>query len=680
MSEEKFLRLIELERSQGNTIGEVAALKALKAFRETQVPEAPKVSAVDFSGVSPQARSFLESARSDVPMNERVQAFRANIEKGMPEQVALEQSAFGFGSTSEALGQFGRGIAATPETVLSIGSGMVAEPVAGLTGLAVSGIPGLQTGAGAGTVKAARDMLTFQPRTDVGKGGLKEFQESAGTFLQPIQKGIRRAGEVATEATGSPLVGTAVETGLSAIPEVVGLRKFAKKPSKIPQSIKESKTVKKARKATEATGIELFEGQQTLSRPALERQSFVQQLPSGVDKASKALEKQNIQASRAVDDLLAKIAPDEAIITGPERFRGAAQRAVEAKKISRKEKTSPIYNEAFDDARASNLEIDVSNIKKDFSDIAKDFPEKGKIRASINKALDLLDSGDLKRLHGAKMELDDLINSRADDALGATSRREVVAIKSQLLERMAEASPKYDAARAKFSELSKPVEAIENSIIGKVAEFDDVNLKSISRRIFDPAETNPQVVKNARMIINKVEPEAWNNLMRAEIERRMGSMKSDIGGGIDNIPSQLQRAIFGNKRSTDILLSGADKSTAKALNNLNTALKRASRGRATGSQTATRTEISKELRGGLTSGIRELFSRPVDTIVRVGEDAQFDARVSAMADALFDPKYQAKTTKLINSGRGKELVEFILSVEAAKQGARPEKEEEKQEE
>jgi hypothetical protein len=87
---------------------------------------------------------------------------------------------------------------------------------------------------------------------------------------------------------------------------------------------------------------------------------------------------------------------------------------------------------------------------------------------------------------------------------------------------------------------------------------------------------------------------------------------------------------------------------------LKTALGRARLGRPGGSQTAAREEIKSELKGGLVQGFRDWLRNPisgsvdkgVSMITMAGEDASFNSRVSILAKALYDPKWQPEMKAL----------------------------------
>jgi len=530
--------------------------------------------------------------------------------------------------------------------------------------------------------------------------------------------------------------------------------------------------ITEAQAASKATDIPLFQAQQTAVPAQLEKQSFIGLLPAGTRKASQELKKQNKAVSSAVDDFLSQIAPDQAVVTGPEKFRTAAQRALKAQDTIRKEASSPFYKEAFkqgadvdlapvtdiikqglDDfpaggevsksllniselisggAKKADVKTGIAKLSKELKlkgvDIATIFNErenaielskivvdKAKRNSGIGtdamkKLLDIADNNrsivtltpskdfggnlaklkrfykklgfvenkgsakdfrfqdtfireplksksgpSLNRLHNAKLEIDQMLEKFGDNSLGRTTKAKVMDVKTALLDQMDDASDLYRQARETFAAQSPAVNQLESSVIGKVSAMDDTQLKNISKRIFDPAETNPAVIRQAKKVINDVDPGAWNELLRSELERRMGSIKSTLAEGTtENVPGQMFNAIFGPSKSRAVLYNALDGDAKANLKFLETALKRASLGRPGGSQTATREEIKKELSGGISNSIREFFSNPVQatgntavsTLTGASRDAAFTKRTKAMAEALFDPAWKPRMNKL----------------------------------
>jgi hypothetical protein len=639
---------------------------ALAKARQRQATQQSELSGQQFKDipVTPQVQSFLRAARSDVPLERRELLFKQQLAKGLPEQAAIEQALFP--TTLSEGAEFAAGI---PGAIPAVVSGAVSEPLAGLAGLGAAAIPGGRTGAE--QVEATREALTIPP---IGQAA-QETLQTLGKELQPVAQAPRRAGEFAQDLGAPPWMATTIETGITAIPEAFGAGRFMRAPAQVRKVDEISEPVRQAQEVASEMEVDLFDFQKTLDPQKTREAEFMQQLSSGADKAAKALKTQNAQVSDAVDRVLAKIAPDDALQVGPRKFRDAAQRAIDAKKEIRREKTSPLYNEAFNEAKEQNLKVDVSDIRDEFSVLAQEFPEKGKIRTTIDKAVGFLDSDDLKKLHNAKMELDELIESRGEGSLGNVSKRNVVEIKNRLIDRIAEASPRYDEARAAFAELSPGVRELNESIIGNIANISDADLKRVSRRMFDPEETNVSVIMKAKEIIKSSDPDAWDMLLRSEIERRMGTIKPGVPGDIENLPAKLSNAIFGNQKNRKAILASADGDTKKALQSLDDVLGRASRGRIVGSPTASRAEIAQELREGRIGFVRDLFRKPVDLLVSTGEDAAFNNRVSSLTDALFDTRYQKDAIRYINSGRSKDFVGLLAKIEASKAAAREQKEE-----
>ena len=108
------------------------------------------------------------------------------------------------------------------EPVGTVLSSMVAEPVAGIAGIAQSLSPFADEGAGSRAVKATKEALTFQPRTEKGQAGLRsvgEALEPVGTFIKSAEKGI---GDVGFDIAG-PVGGAIGATVPTAIGEALGL-------------------------------------------------------------------------------------------------------------------------------------------------------------------------------------------------------------------------------------------------------------------------------------------------------------------------------------------------------------------------------------------------------------------------------------------------------------------------
>lgn len=117
-----------------------------------------------------------------------------------------------------------------PEAVLSLASSAVAEPIAGLAGIAGSILPG-EPGQGARFVESTRDALTFEPLSGPGKRQLNAIASIVAPVGEAIADIQQAVGDSAFEAAGSEGVGAATagavgqaapEAALMAIPFLGG--------------------------------------------------------------------------------------------------------------------------------------------------------------------------------------------------------------------------------------------------------------------------------------------------------------------------------------------------------------------------------------------------------------------------------------------------------------------------
>jgi hypothetical protein len=547
------------------------------------------------------------------------------------------------------------------ETIGQLAAFFGASKVAGL-GKTVTQKAAIGGGAAAATEyglqKAAQELGSEQP-VDPSRVTLAGTLGSLGETLVPAVKGVTskiRASRAGVEEAGEQATREAL------------------------------KSARQAEQVTKETGIPFFKAQKTLDPASLEKQSYLPTLSAGSKKAATELKKQNEAAYNAVEEVLDSIAPAKALETGPSRLKSAATKAVEARKTARAEKASPLYDEAFSDETV----FDVAKTLKTTNEIKGNYPKTGEISKQVRKVESLIKGkANIKKLHGAKTEIDDMVAKAVREG-DNNQAREMLKIKESLLQEMDNASPAYREAREIYKANSPAVQELEESIIGKISAMDETQKKRIASRLFDPTETNPTIIRNSKKVIDDIDPGAWNEIVRTELERRIGTVSADLaesGATVENVPGQLYRSIFGNTKQRKVLYSGLDKETAKNVRYLEEGLKRASKGRPGGSQTATREQIKAELRGGIGAKVRSMFAGPLKTLSEAGEASAFDRRARAMTEAMFNPKWKPEWKKLRkldpNSKRAASLFDQIMKkaekglediTPAATQLAKPEEE------
>lgn len=388
----------------------------------------------------------------------------------------------------------------------------------------------------------------------------------------------------------------------------------------------------------EATGqaIGLFPAQQTMDPTQLLTQRLLPQLQGGARKATEALKRQNEQVFNATARLIEQTGAADSLTRGAGRFKTAAENAVAKAKSIRAEKASPLYREAFKD----NARVDIEPVKVAVDLALDNFPEGGKIAGVINKAGNVINNAkSIRELHGAKLEIDELINARGDSSLTNTAKNELKNIQQSLLAQIDEASPIYAQARAEFAAASPAVEEVSQGIIGRIANKE--NLKSISKDIFDAQEVNPSVIKNAKKVIDEVDPQAWNDILSIELQRRIGGLKeliSESPDAVANTPAQIKRALFGNPANRKVLLAGMDTKQRANFRYLEDLLGRAAAGRASGSPTAPFEAIKDKLRG-TSLVVRDALFSPIKTVGSAGEQSIIERNTAALADLSFSPAF-----------------------------------------
>ena len=118
----------------------------------------------------------------------------------------------------------GEDIAGGIETAANIGSGIVAEPLAGLAGIAQSLNPFAEEGAGAEAVADVKEALTYKPRGDASKGQLKAIGETLAPVGKALSDTEKFLGDNTLRITGSPALAALAHTLPSAALELIGVK------------------------------------------------------------------------------------------------------------------------------------------------------------------------------------------------------------------------------------------------------------------------------------------------------------------------------------------------------------------------------------------------------------------------------------------------------------------------
>jgi len=217
------------------------------------------------------------------------------------------------------------------EGALGLGSAIIAEPIAGILGLAGAANPFAEEGIGARNVEAVREFLTFQPRTAEGQLAVQPIGEALQPLVEKLDKVKTFLGDDAFEATGSPALAalaTALPEGLLEIVGAGAGRRAVTTAARRPAvSTAERAALADVRTAEEATGIRQITTD--VFPPESRTGKFFQ--ARGEEIAPTVRTAQQAERVRAIDQLFTNFDIDEAARFEPKLVQSVKD-SVNAKK------------------------------------------------------------------------------------------------------------------------------------------------------------------------------------------------------------------------------------------------------------------------------------------------------------------------------------------------------------
>jgi len=241
----------------------------------------------------------------------------------------------------------------------------------------------------------------------------------------------------------------------------------------------------------------------------------------GAKELYEAGQKRLASEKTSIDALYKEITESPKIASSA--VRDSAQKEIERLKQERATAAEPFYKKAHEKRIApnwvTNLENSDATIKNAIRDAMADpkYQKEGELKGLPKNSLKVLDY--------AKHKIDEKIEAalKNGDNNGA---RVLTESKNHLIDKIAQVDQDYEKARNTFEAHSKPIEKLEASQIGQISRTEDTGLKNISRNIFDPAQTDLSVLRKIKDTVQKHNPDAWNNIVRNEMERLMGLGKT----------------------------------------------------------------------------------------------------------------------------------------------------------
>jgi hypothetical protein len=222
----------------------------------------------------------------------------------------------------------------------------------------------------------------------------------------------------------------------------------------------------------------------------------------------------------SIDNLLNSAAPAD--VNYAPAVRDAANSVIDSQQKALSDTAQPLYDKAYSQtvpqAAIDTLSSQDPTIGNAINNVLQDPRYQFELNGYQPNSIKVLDL--------AKRNIDGQISAAQGTAMNpgnADLARVLTASKQRLVSATDGFSPDYAQARQTYSAGSPAVNQLRNSPLGKIADLDDTQVKNIPKIIFDPAQTDPNVLANLRDQISSVNPTAWNGIVRNEMERRLDS-------------------------------------------------------------------------------------------------------------------------------------------------------------
>ncbi len=235
----------------------------------------------------------------------------------------------------------------------------------------------------------------------------------------------------------------------------------------------------------------------------------------------RGMERQGVQKD-IINNLVNDISPNS--VPAASDIRSVSQKIIQDKEQALMNKARPYYQ------KAEKLEIEPTKFKE--------LIQNPKIAQTVKEVLgDPVYTDELAGFSPNSLKVLDMVKKRLGDEIdtitptigskGQKYRAGVLTgIKNKLVSAMDEVSPDYKQARNIYSEDLPAIQKIRDSKIAKFANMNDEQLKTVTRDIFDPAQTNPKIMAMYRNEISKESPEAWNQIVRNHIENTLDNTEA----------------------------------------------------------------------------------------------------------------------------------------------------------
>jgi hypothetical protein len=486
----------------------------------------------------------------------------------------------------------------------------------GIGGGMVGNVPGAIAGAAGGAALG-----------ELGRNAIAHYALGENKSATDIATGAGLEGVIgATSEAGGRLVGKAIEKGAE---------KFLN-----PQGAIYSPEAIANQQAADALDLgKLSEAEATGSKSAIEKERTLRGTLGGADKFEASDQARAPKVVNATQKFLDMIAPAENVPNAAEATRGAAQASIGAAKDERTLQSSPLYKAAREQKIPEDSPILQNEvIQQTINSIKNDPVYKTALATVPDNSIEMLDN--VKKVLGGQI--------KAEKRAGQDYRASLLTgIQKNLLEEMDKISPDYEQARLTFAKESQIVNPLEQGLIGKIANIKDIQLKSVAKTLFDPAQSDPRVLEKAVDAIHAQSPEALNAIVRSHLQSQFANMKAATSENGNTLARAFANNVIGTPQKKQLLYT-ALKYNPEAQSNLayiEKVFPLLGKASAEGSPTANRLGILETLKGQNKYSIAKAALSPMQTLKNVFSTLEQSANKDAYAaatDAMLNPQFTSE--------------------------------------
>lgn len=402
-------------------------------------------------------------------------------------------------------------------------------------------------------------------------------------------------------------------------------------------------------------GIQLTPAELTNLPSLKSQQKVLGNIPESSDVLGKFYEKRfQEQVQPAVDDFLSQISKVSDPMTAGYRGQTALKDRLDYLKKERETLAAPYYQAAFDVAAPVDVKPIVSRIDK-MLEVAKGDEKRELLKikdlmyrevktknAEGKEVTEKVLDDRLPALQRAKFAIDSSLSSEAVGAMDKTIQGEIMSLQKELVEAMGKNNPKYLEANEAFTALSEPINRFMEKRPGlSLTSISPDNLGQFASRVFDNA--SPQSVRYVKQQIEKVNPDAWQDVSRAWLQQKWekaigvtpGAREMPVDAG-----ANWRNMLLGNEKDKRVLQAALTKDQYTALVDLTNVLEAAGRVKKVGSDTAFNQKVLKDM-GSQAGGL-------IQTVGKAAGSLRLDAPLKFVADWASDRQFAKNAESLAN--------------------------------